>query len=77
MIPTSNTFGGTYRQEHPRAAHRGAGGAVIRSDVLEALEISWSGALVRAGMGYESYSQIADRLEVTARLIMAGRDNLH
>ena len=23
-------------------------------------------------MGYESYSQIADRLEVTARLIMAG-----
>lgn len=46
-------------------------------DVLEALEISWSGALVRAGMGYESYSQIADRLEVTARLIMAGRDNLH
>ncbi|MGQ5696003.1 TetR/AcrR family transcriptional regulator [Rhodococcus erythropolis] len=46
-------------------------------DVLEALEISWSGALVRAGMGYESYSQIADRLEVTARLIMAGRDNVH
>ncbi|KJF19701.1 TetR/AcrR family transcriptional regulator [Rhodococcus sp. AD45-ID] len=45
------------------------------ADVLEALEIAWSGALVRAGMGYESYSQIADRLEITARLIMAGHDN--
>lgn len=43
------------------------------ADVLEALEIAWSGALVRAGMGYESYSQIADRLEITARLIMAGQ----
>ncbi|MFE3291509.1 TetR/AcrR family transcriptional regulator [Rhodococcus sp. NPDC059234] len=42
-------------------------------DVLEALEIAWSGALVRAGMGYESYAQIAERLDVTARLIMAGQ----
>lgn len=42
-------------------------------DVLDALEIAWSGALVRAGMGYESYAQIADRLETTAKLIMAGQ----
>ncbi|TQF65816.1 TetR family transcriptional regulator [Rhodococcus spelaei] len=42
-------------------------------DVLEALEIAWSGALVRAGMGYESYAQIAERLETTAKLIMAGQ----
>lgn len=42
------------------------------ADVLEALEIAWSGALVRAGMGYESYLQIADRLEITATLIMSG-----
>lgn len=48
-------------------------GPTYDPDVLEALEIAWSGALVRAGMGYESYAQIADRLEVTATLIMAGR----
>ncbi|AQA21573.1 transcriptional regulator, TetR family domain protein [Rhodococcus sp. MTM3W5.2] len=41
--------------------------------MLDALEIAWSGALVRAGMGYESYTQIADRLETTAKLIMAGQ----
>lgn len=40
--------------------------------VLHALEISLSGALLHAGMGYTSYERIADHLESTTRLIMAG-----
>ncbi|MGW6374969.1 TetR/AcrR family transcriptional regulator [Rhodococcus sp. NPDC055112] len=51
----------------------GALGPGHAPEVLDALEIAWSGALVRAGMGYESYTQIADRLETTAKLIMAGQ----
>jgi AcrR family transcriptional regulator len=39
-------------------------------DVLEALEILYAGALVRAGMGYESYTDVADRLERSARRIL-------
>jgi AcrR family transcriptional regulator len=39
-------------------------------DVIESLELLYAGALVRAGMGYGSYSDIANRLERSARLIM-------
>lgn len=39
-------------------------------DVVESLELLYAGALVRAGMGYGSYSEIADRIEVSARLIL-------
>lgn len=42
------------------------------STVLHALEMSLSGALLHAGMGYASYERIADDLEASARLIMAG-----
>lgn len=38
--------------------------------VLEALEILYAGALVRAGMGFESYTDVADRLERAARRIL-------
>ena len=41
--------------------------------VLHALEMSLSGALLHAGMGYSSYEQMADHLESTTRLIMGGR----
>jgi AcrR family transcriptional regulator len=41
--------------------------------LLEALEMLYSGALVRAGMGYETYSAIADRLEAAARLLLENR----
>ena len=41
--------------------------------VLHALEMSLSGALLHAGMGYSSYAQMADHLESTTRLIMGGR----
>lgn len=44
-------------------------------DVVESLELLYAGALVRAGMGYASYVQIADRLETSARLLLAGRSN--
>lgn len=38
--------------------------------VIETLELLYSGALVRAGMGYVSYADIAPRLERSARLIL-------
>ncbi|NKR24407.1 TetR family transcriptional regulator [Rhodococcus hoagii] len=39
-------------------------------DLLEALEMLYAGALLRAGMGYDSYGHIADRLEISARLLL-------
>jgi len=42
-------------------------------DVVESLELLYAGALVHAGMGYASYTQIADRLENSARLLVTGR----
>ncbi|CAN5709047.1 TetR/AcrR family transcriptional regulator [soil metagenome] len=39
-------------------------------DVIAALELIYAGALVRAGMGYASYQQIADLLEKSARLLL-------
>jgi AcrR family transcriptional regulator len=38
--------------------------------VIDALEMLYSGALVRAGMGYASYEEIAQKLERSARLIL-------
>ena len=40
-------------------------------DLVESLELLYAGALVRAGMGYASYAEIADRLEASARLLLA------
>ncbi|WP_127784589.1 TetR/AcrR family transcriptional regulator [Rhodococcus sp. X156] len=37
---------------------------------LETLEMLYSGALVRAGMGYGSYTTVADRLEAAAALVV-------
>jgi AcrR family transcriptional regulator len=45
-------------------------GAGIDPDVIDSLEMLYSGALVRAGMGYASYTEIAERLEKSARLIV-------
>ncbi|QZT62677.1 TetR/AcrR family transcriptional regulator [Mycolicibacterium austroafricanum] len=39
-------------------------------DVIDGLEMLYSGALVRAGMGYTSYSEIAAKLEKAARLML-------
>ena len=40
------------------------------ADVIDALEMLYSGALVRAGMGYASYEEIAQKLEKAARLML-------
>jgi TetR/AcrR family transcriptional regulator, cholesterol catabolism regulator len=40
-------------------------------DVIESLELLYAGALVRAGMGYGSYTEIAERLEKSARLMLS------
>ncbi|MBD0323175.1 MAG: TetR family transcriptional regulator [Aldersonia sp.] len=39
-------------------------------DLVESLELLYAGALVRAGMGYASYADIADRLELAARRVL-------
>ncbi|MGV0714384.1 TetR family transcriptional regulator [Mycolicibacterium sp. XJ662] len=44
--------------------------ADVDPDVIDSLEMLYSGALVRAGMGYASYTDIAERLEKSARLIL-------
>ena len=50
-------------------------GADHSDDLVESLELLYAGALVRAGMGYASYAEIADRLEASARLLLADRPN--
>ncbi|HZN79020.1 MAG TPA: TetR family transcriptional regulator [Mycobacterium sp.] len=39
-------------------------------DIIDSLDMLYSGALVRAGMGYASYADIAQRLEKSARLML-------
>jgi AcrR family transcriptional regulator len=46
-------------------------GPDIDPAVIDSLEMLYSGALVRAGMGYASYAEIADRLEKSARLMLS------
>ncbi|WP_019931751.1 TetR/AcrR family transcriptional regulator [Nocardia sp. BMG111209] len=41
-------------------------------DIVETLELLYAGALVRAGVGYASYVEIADRLEKSARQVLPG-----
>lgn len=48
----------------------GALGPNADSEIVESLELLYAGALVRAGMGYESYSEIAERIERSAKLIL-------
>jgi TetR/AcrR family transcriptional regulator, cholesterol catabolism regulator len=46
-------------------------GSAHTDELVESLELLYAGALVRAGMGYASYAEIADRLETSARLLLA------
>lgn len=57
------------REIHQRLAT--ALGEEAAPDLVESLELLYAGALVRAGMGYASYTEIADRLEASARLLLA------
>ncbi|WP_415639070.1 TetR/AcrR family transcriptional regulator [Prescottella defluvii] len=45
-------------------------GADADLDVVETLEMLYSGALVHAGVGYGSYQRLADRLETSVKLIL-------
>jgi AcrR family transcriptional regulator len=40
------------------------------TDIIDSLEMLYSGALVRAGMGHTTYADIAERLEKSARLML-------
>ncbi|MBV9352025.1 MAG: TetR family transcriptional regulator [Mycobacterium sp.] len=42
-------------------------------DLVESLELLYTGALVHAGMGYVTYTEIADRLERSVRLLFGER----
>ncbi|MFD6391118.1 TetR/AcrR family transcriptional regulator [Nocardia sp. NPDC060259] len=75
---TSSLLGGDPDVEHLRTRIgieiRGriarALGPEADEEVIEWLEMIYAGALVRAGMGYESYSKIADRIERAALRIL-------
>jgi AcrR family transcriptional regulator len=56
------------RDIHDRLA--AALGPQVDTAVIDSLEMLYSGALVRAGMGYASYNDIAERLEKSARLLL-------
>ncbi|MGA9376793.1 MAG: TetR/AcrR family transcriptional regulator [Mycobacterium sp.] len=45
-------------------------GSAVDSDVIEALELLYTGTLVWAGMGYDAYPEISLRLVKSARLIL-------
>ncbi|HLR99090.1 MAG TPA: TetR family transcriptional regulator [Mycolicibacillus parakoreensis] len=45
-------------------------GAGDEGDRVASLELLYAGALLRAGMGYGSYQQIADQMEKSARLLL-------
>ncbi len=59
------------REIHQRLAS--ALGERNAPELVESLELLYAGALVRAGMGYASYTEIADRLEASAQLLLAER----
>ncbi|MBU8807655.1 TetR/AcrR family transcriptional regulator [Mycolicibacterium goodii] len=46
-------------------------GPEVRIDVIEALELLYTGTMVWAGMGYDSYPDVARRLEKSARLVLS------
>jgi len=46
-------------------------GPDVDMDVIEALELLYTGTLVWAGMGYETYAGISRRLEKSARLLLS------
>lgn len=47
-------------------------GSESDDDIVEALELLYSGALLRAGMGYATYTESADLIEKTAALLLRG-----
>ena len=47
-------------------------GDAATHDVLDALALAWSGAMLQAGMGHSDYAQMGERLTAATRLIMAG-----
>ncbi len=63
-------IGLTVRRRLVRALTAEDPDAEVDPDVLEALEVIWTGGLVRAGMGHQTYTEIADRLATFARLIL-------
>jgi AcrR family transcriptional regulator len=49
-----------------------AAGAQVEPDVMDALSMAWSGAMLQSGMGHFTYPQMAERLVAVARLLLGG-----
>ncbi|HEY2167571.1 MAG TPA: TetR/AcrR family transcriptional regulator [Jatrophihabitantaceae bacterium] len=49
-----------------------AAGPQATADVVDALGIAWSGAMLQAGMGHTDYTQMGERLVAVTRLILGG-----
>jgi AcrR family transcriptional regulator len=47
-------------------------GDTASTEVLDALTLAWSGAMLQAGMGHAEYAQMGERLAKVARLVLGG-----
>jgi hypothetical protein len=47
-----------------------AAGPQVEPEVMDALSMAWSGAMLQAGMGHSNYTQMAQRLVAVARLLL-------
>jgi TetR/AcrR family transcriptional regulator, cholesterol catabolism regulator len=48
-------------------------GARASADVLDALTVAWSGAMLQVGMGHAEYAKLGARMARVAKLILGGR----
>lgn len=48
-------------------------GDKARADLLDALTIAWSGAMLQAGLGHAEYSALGARMARVAKLLLGGR----
>lgn len=47
-----------------------AAGPQVEPEVMDALAMAWSGAMLQAGMGHSNYTQMGERLVAVARLLL-------
>lgn len=47
-------------------------GDAATPELLDALSLTWSGAMLQAGMGHSDYTQMGERMVAATRLIMGG-----
>jgi hypothetical protein len=45
-------------------------GDAASGEVLDALTLAWSGAMLQAGMGHAEYARMGERLATVARIVL-------